>query len=380
MTTANHRSGAMTLAEVAHELRAPLGGIDAMAKLLSETPLTAEQRRLVDGLRAAAQHLRDVAGDVIDEARGLSTRDAPQASTLFRLRMLLDAVSQSAEARARAKGLSFHITRDRAIPDGLEGDPRRIRQMLENLIDNAFKVTSAGSVSLAVRQVDRRGAFSGIMFEVRDTGPGIAAADHEQLFKHFSRVDNGIPGSGLGLAMVARMARAMGGDAGCSSEPDRGATFWFTLRLRAVGASADAGEARPSVADAELPVLVVDDNHANRMILRAVLEHFGHQVLDAATGEEALSVIAQGQVKAVMLDQTLPGLSGIEVLKAIRATPGPAGALPVVPVTGRVAPEDRKAFADAGADGFVEKPVNASAIRDALDAALEHRGRRGAAA
>ncbi len=159
------------------------------------------------------------------------------------------------------------------------------------------------------------------MFEVRDTGPGIAAADHEQLFKHFSASITAFRAAGSAWRWSHAWRAPMGGDAGCSSEPDRGATFWFTLRLRAVGASADAGEARPSVADAELPVLVVDDNHANRMILRAVLEHFGHQVLDAATGEEALSVIAQGQVKAVMLDQTLPGLSGIEVLKAIRATP-----------------------------------------------------------
>lgn len=352
----------VALAEVAHELRAPLGGIEAMAHLLGETA-TPEQERLIAGLKAAAAHLRAVASDVIDQARG-STGGSGNVTGDFVLGDLLDGVSAAAEARAKARGLSYTVKIDPALPATMHGECLRVRQMLENLLDNAFKVTTHGGVSLTVREVDRRQSFVGVIFEVRDTGPGLNAADQEKLFRAFSRVDNGVPGSGLGLSLVARMARSMGGDAGCSSEPGAGALFWFTLRLpeKAIPATAPA--------DADAPVLVVDDNYANRMIMRAILEHFGHQVLDAESGEAALELLRARTFKAVMLDQTLPGLSGLETLHALRQMEGPAARTPVVPVTGRVAPEDKAAFAAGGANGFVEKPVNARAIRDALDAAL----------
>jgi CheY-like chemotaxis protein len=383
MSTADGKPGSSALAEVAHELRAPLGGIEAMAELLAAGDLDAEQRRLVAGLTAAARHLRDVAGEIIEQARGHRPADPCIAAGAFSLRTLADSVATAAEARARAKSLAFALDVDHATPDELHGDARRIRQMLENLIDNAFKVTRQGRVALAIRQVDRRGAFTGLMFELTDTGPGITDEDREKLFRAHSQIDNGIPGSGLGLALVHRMARAMGGDAGCWSTPGEGATFWFTLRLRTAEPGADgAMQHGPvltvSAAVQDAPVLVVDDNQANRMILRAILEHFGHQVVEAATGEEALEAVGSLTLKAVMLDQTLPGISGLDTLGAIRRLQGPAARLPVIPVTGRVAPEDKAAFAAAGADGFVEKPVNARAIRDALDAALG--GRNDAAA
>jgi CheY-like chemotaxis protein len=374
MSTSHDRPEALALAEAAHELRAPLGGIEAMAQLLGETELTPAQARLVAGLKASTAHLRAVAGDIIDRSRGMKALPG-QSAQAFVLSDVIDSVAAAAEARALAKGLEFRAERDESWPTELTGDPRRIRQMLENLLDNAFKVTRDGGVTLSVRQVDRRGAFVGLMFEVTDTGPGIALADRDKLFKTFSRIDNGVGGNGLGLAMVARMARAMGGDAGCASEPGHGASFWFTLRLKT---AATAPAPAPEAEDA--PVLVVDDNQANRMIMAAILEHFGHRIVEAATGEDALRIIGETPVKAVMLDQTLPGISGLEVLAAIRAMDGALGALAVIPVTGRVFAEDKAAFAAAGADGFVEKPVNAKAVRDALEAALARRAGDRAAA
>jgi CheY-like chemotaxis protein len=214
--------------------------------------------------------------------------------------------------------------------------------------------------------VDRRDTFVGLMFEVTDTGPGISAADRDRLFRTFSRIDNSVPGSGLGLALVARMARAMGGDAGCTSEEGHGSRFWFSLRLPEAGDAAAPVEPPRAAA----PVLVVDDNRTNRVIMRAILEHFGHAVIEAETGEEALAIVGRQPVRAVMLDQTLPGISGLETLGRLRRMPGTVANTPVVPVTGRVQAEDKAAFAAAGANGFVEKPVNARAVRDALDAAL----------
>ncbi len=271
----------------------------------------------------------------------------------------LSMFATAAEARARARGLSFSFSLDDGLAPLILADGRRLRQMLENLIDNAMKVTEAGRVELAVERLDRRGGFEAIRFAVTDTGPGLSKEEASQLFRAYGRIANGVPGTGLGLSMVRRLARAMGGEAGCESEPGQGATFWFTLRLKQATATKGPGR-----------ILVVDDNQTNRMILGAVLEHFGHGMVEAASAEEALELLPSGDFVAVLLDHTLPGLSGLEALKLIRGMPEPLGSLPVIPVTGRVSGADREAFAAAGANGFVEKPVTARALKEALDDAL----------
>ncbi len=369
---------ATAVAEIAHELRSPLGGIEAMASLLRQTNLSAEQLRLVDGLCAAAEHLRAVASDILDESAGRAGHLACEEKALD-LRSFVDSLAISAEARARAKGLSFDLNFDSTIAPTVLGDARRIRQMLENLLDNAIKVTATGGILLSVMQVDRRGAFEGLRFVVDDTGPGFTAEQASRLFRSFGRIDNGIAGTGIGLAMVRRFANSMGGEAGCEGRPGAGATFWFTLRLRQ---SKDAeSEPKPeaglsgSICDRGNRILVVDDNQANRMIMAAMLEHFGFEMAEAATAEQALNLLPGGRFAAVMMDQTLPGMSGLEALKLIRAMPQPLADLPVIPVTGRVSPADKAAFAAAGANGFLEKPVNARAVREALDSALNPSGK-----
>jgi CheY-like chemotaxis protein len=361
-------------AEIAHELRAPLGGIEAMAKLLSETGLTPEQQRIVAGLSAAAAHLRGIANDILDET-ALDAGHFRFDERELDLRAFLNDLAVSACARATTKGLSFKLNIADAVSQGFIADGRRIRQMLENLLDNAMKVTEHGSVMLDVEPVDRRGAFEGIRFCVRDTGPGLAPDQQAKLFRSFGRADNGVAGTGIGLSLVKRLSNAMGGEAGCDSAPGAGATFWFTLRLKAADAGSGQPEAVAAPARASLPltggrILVVDDNHANRMIMGAVLEHFGFDMAEAASAEQALSMVATGRFNAVLMDQTLPGMSGLEALRMIRSMPAPVNSLPVIPVTGRVSRSDRDAFAAAGANGFVEKPVTASALRDALADAM----------
>jgi two-component system, sensor histidine kinase and response regulator len=356
------------LAELAHELRSPLGGLDALTELLARTGLSADQARLVEGLRAASAHLRSVASAVInDEAP--ERRKFDILDEAFDLAHLVDAVGIAAEARAQVKGLSFTLTRPQPLPRPLMGDVRRVRQMLENLIDNAVKVTSEGSVSLALEHVDTRGAFVGLRFVITDTGPGFDKATQEKLFKPYGRIEGSAPGTGLGLNIVRKFALMMGGEAGCSSEPGQGASFWFTLRLKQAEVCTSLAEAAcPALipVTSRLPVLVVDDNATNRMILSAILEHFGYACIEAESGETALSMLSERAVAAVMMDQTLPGISGVETVKAIRQMTGAVSSIPVIPVSGRVSQADRDAFAAAGANGFVEKPVSARAIMEAL--------------
>ncbi|MGL4638027.1 MAG: response regulator [Beijerinckiaceae bacterium] len=363
--------------EVAHELRAPLGGIESMAELLRQTDLTADQLKLVQGLQAAAAHMRAVANDVLSETA--ATRQiAVISEKSFHLRDLVQSVGVSAEARAKVKNLAFVCVFDAALPEQLVGDARRIRQMLENLLDNAIKVTATGSVTLQVEHVDRRGAFEGLKFTVLDTGPGFGPDEQKKLFRSFGRLENGVPGTGLGLSLVRRFARAMGGEAGCEAVIGEGARFWFSLRLKVYGDQQAtpqyecAGVNEPVAQSLQGKILIVDDNAANRMIMTAILEHFGYTCAEVDSGEKALEMVQSEAFAAVMLDQTLPGMSGVETLSAIRAMPAPLNTMMVIPVTGRVSAADRKAFAEAGANGFVEKPVTARAVRDAILGAVTH--------
>jgi CheY-like chemotaxis protein/anti-sigma regulatory factor (Ser/Thr protein kinase) len=362
------------LAEVLHELRSPLGGVDAMAELLSATALTADQKRLVEGLRAASAHLRAIADDVLDAAAisngSFKWKDAP-----VDLRALITPIAIASEARAAAKGLWFHVQCEDSLPKDIITDARCIRQMIENLLDNAIKITTAGQITLSVEQVGMRGSYIGLRFSVTDTGPGFSEMERKQLFRPFTRLDNGITGTGLGLSMVSRLAKSMGGEVGCESVPGKGACFWFSIRVKRQGTGDGSVVSEPGITETFEPeenrrILVVDDNHASRQIMQVMLEHFGFQAVQAESGEAALAMLAQDSYAAVMLDQTLPGLSGLETLKAIRSAKKRWASTPVVPVTGRVSAADRNAFLWAGSNGFVEKPVTAASVRNALQAAL----------
>ncbi len=193
--------------------------------------------------------------------------------------------------------------------------------MLENLIDNAMKVTQAGRVELAVDRLDSRSGFEAIRFAVTDTGPGLTAEQSAQLFRAYSRLADGLP---------AR-ARPVDGPPLRARHGRRGRLRFRARRGRhlLVHAAAQACDGRPGAGR----ILVVDDNHANRMIMGAVLEHFGHAMVEAASAEEALELCPPA-VRCRSSGSYVAGLSGLEALKLIRAMPDPLRSLPVIPVTG----------------------------------------------
>lgn len=355
--------GDSRIREIAHELRSPLGGIDSMIELLSRSQLDATQMRLVDGLRSASRHLRAVAQGVIEPTS--ATPPEPVTRRWPDLQALLAEIAVSAEARAQTLGVGFELSAGGSIPAEVEMAAHALRQMIENLLDNAFKHTRRGRVRLAVTVLDERSGYAGLRFAVEDTGPGIAPEELRRLFRPEARVSGDrTPGSGLGLSIVQRLARRQGGDAGAESVPGRGSTFWFTIRLKT-----PLAPPRETLRAAGRRVLVVDDNAASRTILVAILEHFGYAVGTAASGEEALAQLANGGFDAVTVDRTLPGIDGEETVRRLRAGGAAGRAVAVVAVTGHVLPEDRASFLNAGADVFVAKPVTARAVVDALEAA-----------
>ena len=358
---------AASTAEAAHDLRAPLGGVNAMAQLLAQTPLNSEQRKLVDALIASARHLNDVASTILDDFRASETPGGA-----FDLSAFLESVAAPARARAARQKIAFTLS-DETGDLRAAGDRILLRRMIENLIDNAFKFTRAGSVALRASITGRETERTALRFSVSDTGPGFPAEDAERLFAPFGRLDAQAPGTGLGLTLVKRGAEGMGGAAGVSSQPGKGSEFWFTAWLGSECSAEDGARPEPVPAltpqppqKGKLNVLIVDDSKSSRMVLRAMLEHLGCRVTEAESGEAALQAVARDTFDALLTDMNMNGMSGLEIARAIRALPAGAARPRVIAVTGQTNEETERSFDEAGAAAFVAKPLTARALAEAL--------------
>lgn len=366
------------LAAFAHEVRTPLTGILAVSDLLATSDLGDRERRWVQTIKAGAEHLAGLATLFVDAARsgnpGLVIRE-----DVFELRALAHNAGNSLSGRAAAKGLQSGVDIAADLPVFVTGDPVRLRAALENLIDNAVKFTEQGSVALAVTHQPAAGGKIAIAFAVSDSGIGLSLAEIKRLFRPFSQANVGIAarfgGAGLGLSSVKQLARAMGGDVAVTPRAGGGATFRLTVKLKlAVAPPAKDGEDNVTRPRESLKLLSVEDNPFGRVVLNSILTELGHRIEFIDRGEMAAARVADGAFDAVLMDMVLPGITGIETIRQLRALPAPQGRVAIVGVSGR--DEDEGAARAAGADAFLVKPVSPRALATAL---LEARRRAAAA-
>ena len=359
------------LATFAHEVRTPLTGILAISDLLATSDLDERERRWVDTIKAGAEHLASLATLFVDAARsGRSGFGVRQ--DFFDLRTLARNAGDSLAGRATAKGLQSQVEISEKLPTFVIGDPVRLRAALENLIDNAIKFTEQGGVALAVKPMRGGKGKIGVAFAISDSGIGLTLSEIKRLFRPFSQANVSIAsrfgGAGLGLSSVKQLARAMGGDIVVAPRRGGGTTFTLTVSLT----RAKASKATSSGPDADIPpdhaqglrVLSVEDNPFGRVVLNAVLTELGHQAEFIGRGEAATERIAQGGFDAVLMDMVLPGITGIEAIRRIRALGPPFGRIAIIGVSGRG--DDEAASRAAGADAFLVKPVSPRALATAL--------------
>ncbi|MFN4342403.1 MAG: response regulator [Azonexus sp.] len=374
---AANRAKSAFLANMSHEIRTPMNAIVGLAHLLRRDNPTARQADRLDKMLGSAEHLLSIINDVLDISKIESGHLVLEAAP-FRVADVIERLVCLNADKAAAKGLSFR-TQVATLPPVLVGDRTRLSQALLNYVSNAIKFTDAGSIILRAAVLEEDACSWLVRFEVEDTGIGIAPGVLTRLFSPFEQADNSTTrkygGTGLGLAITRHLAGLMGGEAGVSSEPGRGSTFWLTARFgRPVATdAAPAGQplAQPvpagqTAGGGRARLLLVEDEPLNREVATELVRDIAGLPLDiAANGEQALALVQQARYDLILMDLLMPGIDGLEVTRRIRQLPGYA-TTPIVAMTANAFAEDRQRCLAAGMNDHLPKPVDPDRLRAVL--------------
>ncbi|MEO5365422.1 MAG: PAS domain-containing protein [Magnetococcus sp. WYHC-3] len=363
------RAKGMFLANMSHEIRTPMNAILGMTELLAEQDLGAEARSQVQLAHTAGEMLLSIINDILDlakiEAGQLQLEQEP-----VDLPALVDSTLGLVAARARDKGLILtHNVSDRT-PRWVSGDALRLRQVLLNLLGNAVKFTSAGTISVSVQPAED----GIIVFSVQDSGIGIPPERLETIFDSFSQGDTSISrrygGTGLGLTISRHLVAIMGGTLSVTSLPGQGSTFTFTAQLPMARPGHVGGASLEARAfEVPLQLLVAEDTEENRILLQAYFKKTSHHLVFAHNGLEAVERFKESRFDLILMDIQMPELDGLGATRAIRALERERNLppTPVLALTAYALKEEVEAVLAAGCNGHLSKPISRKRLMEALN-------------
>lgn len=378
---AANQAKSMFLSRMSHELRTPLNAILGFVQVLErDTGLNQKQHERLGIIKRSGNHLLELINNVLEISKIEAGRETLHEHA-FDLHACLSGVEELFQIRAQQRGLYLRFDRTASVPKHVYGDEGKLRQVLMNLISNAIKFTDHGEITVRIRVANEQTPASPptdgtapptvvLMFEVQDTGQGIAQDELPVVFESFGQSQSGRQsqeGTGLGLPISRAFVHMMGGDIQVQSTPGAGTTFLFDVHLTRVDAT-DVADSTPTrrviglVADQQTyRILVVDDRWENRSALLELLESVGFVVREANNGQEALDVWEAWEPDCVWMDMHMPVMDGYEATRRMKATPR-GQRTPVIALTASAFEHERPTMLAAGCDAIITKPFSDDVI------------------
>ena len=387
---AANRAKTEFLANMSHELRTPLNAILGFTQLMQRDDLIFKHQRYVEIINQSGEHLLALINDVLEMSK-IEAGRVTVHETEFDLHKLLHSLVAMLQLKANSKGLRLSFNCEADVPQYIKADENKLRQVLLNLLSNATKFTTKGSVTLRVRlgeKCSRDGSPASsyfLTFEVKDTGPGIELEELDYLFKAFQQTRAGQlskEGTGLGLRISQQFVQLMGGDITVESEPGKGSCFTFSIRVDIAETGLFTAPLSIKNATAVIPgqtahrILIAEDNLANRLLLSKLLQPLGFEVRETENGQAAIALWQWWQPHLIFMDMCMPIVDGYEAARQIRSRERESknkriASTKIIALTASAFAEQRQASLEVGCDDFVSKPFRWEEILKVLS---EHLG------